>query len=114
MYNFRPWQSLEATGRSGSDGGFEVRGWEKVTDDTLENSAIDEENEPILSNYNSRLWLIQCKREKSINPKKIANYVKSLLSNNEPLYGIILVCSCDLSKKTRDTFKCECLDPAPL
>lgn len=29
-YDFRPWTQLEATGRSGSDDGFDARGFEPV------------------------------------------------------------------------------------
>ena len=30
-YEFRPWRKLEATGRAGSDAGFDARGFEIVT-----------------------------------------------------------------------------------
>src|SRR5947209_1674250 len=30
IYDFRDWQSIEATGRSGGDAGFDIRGFEKV------------------------------------------------------------------------------------
>ncbi len=29
MYSFKNWHSLELTGRSGSDDGFDIRGWER-------------------------------------------------------------------------------------
>lgn len=32
LYDFRQWRQLEATGRSGSDDGFDARGWEAVID----------------------------------------------------------------------------------
>jgi hypothetical protein len=30
LYDFRDWRYLEPTGRTGSDEGFDVRGWETV------------------------------------------------------------------------------------
>jgi hypothetical protein len=32
IYDFKPWHTLEATGRSGSDDGFDVRGLELGAD----------------------------------------------------------------------------------
>jgi hypothetical protein len=29
LYSFRDWNSIEATGRGGSDDGFDIRAWEK-------------------------------------------------------------------------------------
>lgn len=99
IYDFRDWKSLEATGRLGSDEGFDVRGWEVLP--SIE--PIDEEEEN--SVQEDRIWLIQCKREKSIAPKKIQRYAEEIISKTkEPLYGVILVAPCDFSKKTRDVF----------
>ena len=30
IYDYRDWQTIEATGRSGSDGGFDIRAYEKI------------------------------------------------------------------------------------
>jgi hypothetical protein len=49
-----------------------------------------------------RLWLIQCKREKSIAPKKLAKYARDI--KDSELYGVIFVAACDFSKKARDLF----------
>src|SRR5687768_2785672 len=72
LYDFRDWRQIEATGRSGADQGFDARGWEIAggtvfepdTEDILNDSALAEEG------VRDRLWLIQCKREKSISPAK--------------------------------------------
>jgi hypothetical protein len=57
IYDFRPWRHLEATGRSGSDDGFDARGFEitlghSVPDQTDEDAVEDKEAE-------DRIWLIR-------------------------------------------------------
>jgi hypothetical protein len=96
VYDFKDWYSLEATGRSGSDEGFDARGWELLS----EKEEEDDDENIIKSN----IWLIQCKREKSINPSKMAKYLDDILSSDEQIYGIIFSAACDFSKKTRDVF----------
>lgn len=90
-YDFRNWSDIEATGRSGNDGGFDVRAWEKL-------QATDEDED---ENKTDRPWLIQCKREKSIGPTKAEQYAKDVVKENKDLYGVLLVVSCDLSKDAR-------------
>ena len=112
-YDFKNWRRLEATGRSGSDDGFDARGYEIVandepTDDELEDAS---EGEGRLLRPD-RLWLIQSKREKSISPKKLSTYLdQTNLTDSEKLHGLIFVAACDFSKKSRDAFreKCESL-----
>jgi hypothetical protein len=54
----------------------------------------------------TRLWLIQCKREKTITPKKLGEYLEGLpQSRDEPIYGLIFAAACDLSKTSRDLFR---------
>ena len=50
-YDFRQWQQLEATGRAGSDDGYDARGWEIIGEqpDPMEDNEEDEEDEPHLS-----------------------------------------------------------------
>lgn len=91
VYDFRIWQKLEATGRSGSDEGFDVRGWEIVP--SQEEPVLDEdegERETELAKSEDRIWLIQCKREKQIGPKKLEAYLDGMPeSERTGLYGII-------------------------
>src|SRR4051812_14444173 len=68
-YDFRPWLSIEPTGRGGSDDGYDARAWERL--DTVEERDEDEE----ATAPTSRQWLIQCKREKQITPKKLGAYL---------------------------------------
>jgi hypothetical protein len=104
LYDFRDWQRLEATGRSGSDDGFDVRGVEgasaAVTDD--EDEDADRDGPPLPG---GRAWLIQCKREKAIAAKKITTYMDALKTTlQEGVYGIVFAAACDFSKATRDAF----------
>lgn len=104
LYDFRPWRDLEATGRTGSDEGFDARAWEMVGD--LAVAPLDEEDtdEPPPERA-ARQWLVQCKREKAIGPKKIETYLNGLPSVSQAdLYGIIFVAACDFSIASRDLF----------
>jgi hypothetical protein len=96
---------LEATGRSGSDDGFDARGIEAVYDpsndltDNEDGGEVEEIPPP------QRTWLIQCKREKAIAAKKIAGYMDALTTMlQDGVYGIIFAAACDFSKATRDIF----------
>ena len=104
LYDFRPWRDLEATGRSGSDEGFDARAWELTVPDVDEGAAEDQSDETE-DTRNARQWLIQCKREKIITPAKLKGYLDDLPDvQDEGLYGIIFVTACDFSKAARDVF----------
>jgi hypothetical protein len=107
-YYFRPWRQLEATGRSGSDDGFDARGFEGGARETAEIDPSTEhvetdEQEP---QSEERIWLIQCKREKAIAQKKMRGYLDAIPESEvRNLYGIIFAAACDFSKTTRDLFR---------
>lgn len=103
-YDFKVWNKIEATGRSGSDEGFDIRAFEKIIIDSDNGEADLEEDDSILQTSDDRLWLIQCKREKVITPTKIKKYAEDIVKNNKGLYGVIFACACDLSKSSRDIF----------
>ncbi|MGU3468829.1 restriction endonuclease [Methylobacterium sp. C33D] len=107
LYDFRTWRDLEATGRSGSDEGFDARGWEIVGGVSPVYIRGDDDVSPDEDDNDAddRQWLIQCKREKSISPAKLKAYLEDLPNvAQEKLYGIVFVAACDFSKKARDTF----------
>jgi hypothetical protein len=107
LYDFRPWRDLEATGRSGSDDGFDARGWEIVPGAVpeLSDDSSNEADDDRIDGEGARQWLIQCKREKSIAPTKLKNCLNDLPNvAEENLYGIVFVAACDFSRKTRDAF----------
>lgn len=110
IYDFRSWRRLEATGRSGSDDGFDARGYEMVNDDSL--PLDDGADDDTVIGATDRLWLVQCKRERTITPKKLAAYLDDTkLTDGENLHGIVFAAACDFSKTARDAFsqKCEAL-----
>lgn len=102
IYDFKEWQSLEATGRSGSDEGFDIRGLEgkQISEEEIQEEG---EDKPLVPPNEQRLWLIQCKRQKRISPENIKRCIEEI-KTEEKIYGIIFVTACDFSKKTRDAF----------
>src|SRR5947209_4958314 len=106
LWDFRQWRELETTGRTGSDDGFDARGWEIVSADNA-NDGDDDEDRPAESiPQPGRLWLIQCKREKVIGPTKLKNYLDEISGpDRRELHGIVFAAACDFSKKARDLFR---------
>ncbi|WP_100236895.1 hypothetical protein [Bradyrhizobium forestalis] len=106
VYDFRPWLRLEATGRAGSDDGFDVRGIEPgdaTTEEPDDTNDDDDESSAIDNPISERTWLIQCKREKTIGPTKLRKYLDEIgAEERKALYGIIFVASADSSKTSRD------------
>jgi len=113
-YEFKPWRRLEATGRSGSDDGFDARGYEIVTGERQLSDSVDEgesveERSSLDAGIDDRLWLIQCKRERAIGPKALIKYLEdNVLSQDEKLHGLVFTAACDFSKKARDDFATKC------
>jgi hypothetical protein len=104
-YDFRRWRMLEATGRAGSDDGYDARGFE-ITDGLADEpqEARDIDDEPITPEpATDNLWLIQCKRERVITPAKIKQHLSEIPeAEARKVYGVIFAAACDFSKKTRD------------
>ncbi len=106
IYDFKNWRQLEPCGRSGNDGGFDIRGWEI----TGSQEDIVEEDEDLKDSFfNDNIWLIQCKREKQITPKKLVGYVEEILKKNKnAIFGIIFVAACNFSEAARKKFLAIC------
>jgi hypothetical protein len=110
VYDFRQWRRLEATGRLGSEQGFDIRGWETTPIAAEELEENDEAEETDAAPPADRLWLFQCKREKSISPKQLKGYLDEIrIDPAVPLYGAVFVAACDFSKKARDAFREWCI-----
>lgn len=99
-YDFRDWQSIEATGRGGGDDGFDIRAIERVTLNVDDGEVA--RDHPIDGN----LWMIQCKRQKRIAPSQVKSILQDISSENPP-YGYILAAPADFTKKSYDVFRDE-------
>ena len=98
IYDFKDWKSIEATGKMGADDGIDILAIENklVVTDELKKEFRSEE----------LTWIVQCKREKSITPKKIIKIIENDLDQQDEVpYGYIIAASTNFSKKTRDNFK---------
>lgn len=102
IYDFRDWQSIEATGKSGSDEGFDIRAYEKV--ETAPPTIDDEEQIEPSHPMEGNLWMIQAKREKEIGPKRLEKILDDIDSNSPP-YGYILAAPANFSKDSYDVFR---------
>ncbi|MBP1096530.1 hypothetical protein [Bradyrhizobium diazoefficiens] len=108
IYDFRNWRELEPTGRSGSDDGFDARGFEVVSGEALVEPEETEGDGEVssASPIEDRVWLVQCKREKTIPPKKLVGYLRDIPEGDRAgLYGLIFVGASDFSKLARDSFR---------
>lgn len=105
IYDYKDWQTIEATGRSGKDGGFDVRAYEKLN---INSSSIENDDEDLGAKepMEGNLWMIQGKREKAIGPKRIKEILADVNSKNPP-YGYILAASANFSKDSYDIFRDE-------
>lgn len=107
IYDFKDWQSIEATGRGGSDDGFDIRGYERVSADREpeDNRTDEEEDEPHPMEGN--LWMFQCKREAKLGPREVSKIIKECIKAGSPPYGFVLAAPANFSKKSFDMFRDE-------
>ncbi len=109
LYDYREWNEIEATGRSGGDEGFDIRAWERGADaepvaETADGQDDQDKGDQV-GDARGRQWLVQCKREKAITPAKMERYLTDLPDvKAEGIYGLLFVAACDFSKTTRDRF----------
>jgi hypothetical protein len=103
-YDFRQWKSLEATGRSGSDDGIDIRGIE-----IFRPKEAEPQDEPVPEQaLEERLWIFQCKRERSFAASRVRSAVSESITGSSPTpHGFVLAIAADVSKKTRDAFRQE-------
>ena len=109
IYDFRTWRQLEATGRAGSDDGYDARGWEIVADADAADGDEDEDGGREESHGTDRKWMIQCKRELKIGPTKLKGYLEGVSEEDRAsLHGFIFAACCDFSLESRDAFREWC------
>lgn len=101
IYDFRDWQTIEATGKGGDDDGFDVRAYERVF-----STNVGEDGNETVHPMEGNIWMIQCKRDKAIPPSKIKAILLDIDPDNPP-YGYILAAATNFSKKAHDAFREE-------
>jgi Restriction endonuclease len=104
IYDFKDWQSIEATGRSGDDAGFDIRAFERISQSIPDDDG--ESSEPAAHPMDGPRWMIQVKREKTLTPSDVKRILKDV-DPNDPPYGYILAASAVFSKKSYDAFRDE-------
>ena len=109
LYDFRDWQSLEPTGRSGADDGYDARGWEVIRDQGSRTAqevteSVDDAESPAT---NVRPWMIQCKRQRELGPSAVKKIVTESIQGDNPPYGFLLVAPVNFSKRAYDAFRGE-------
>lgn len=105
-YDFRQWQTIESTGRGGADDGFDIRAYEVLPASTT--TADDEgEREDAPHPMEGNLWMIQCKRERELGPKRVEAIVSEAVNRDAPPFGYILAAPANFSKAAHDKFREE-------
>ncbi len=105
-YDFRVWKSIESTGRGGADDGFDVRAYEHVEQRNQQDFSDEEPDEP-RHPMEGNLWMIQCKREKEVGPKKVSKIIADGVDAESPPYGYVLAAPVHFSKAAHDKFREE-------
>jgi len=106
-YDLRTWKSLEATGRSGADDGIDIRGIELHTEGGSGAEPENDEADALLL-PTERLWIFQCKREKTFEPNRIRKAIdESIGEGSASPHGFVLAVAADVSKRARDVFRRE-------
>jgi hypothetical protein len=90
IYDFRDWQNIEATGRAGSDDGFDIRAFERLP--PQEQPEDQEESVEARHPMDGPRWMIQGKREKTLTPSDVKKILADVDANDPP-YGYILAAS---------------------
>lgn len=104
-YDLKQWQSIESTGRGGADDGFDIRAYEVALQSFPLVDEGTEEDGPHPMEGN--LWMVQCKREKELGPKRVKDILIEAVNPESPPYGYILAAPVHFSKKTHDIFREE-------
>jgi hypothetical protein len=106
-YDFRRWQAIESTGRGGADEGFDIRAYEALYPESTsvvgEYGGQEDNPHPMEGN----LWMIQCKRERTLGPRRVEAIINETVNRDSPPYGYILAAPSNFSKAAHDKFREE-------
>lgn len=81
---------LEHTGRTGNDSGIDIKGNIK------------------LPSGKSDVWIIQCKRQKSISGSELKAIVDLVEASGVLHHKLLIIVSCDVSKRNREILEVHC------
>lgn len=105
IYDFRDWQTIEATGRGGSDDGFDIRAYDRnATSNRVEER--DEDDVAGLGPMDGNQWMIQVKREKALAAAAIRKILQDVDASKPP-YGYVLAAPATFSKAAYDAFRAD-------
>src|SRR4051812_40432806 len=80
--------------------GFDARGFEMVPGGEVLQDEGDQDTDIAAPD---RLWLIQCKRERTISPRKMQRHLAAFPRQSRlDLYGLVFAAACEFSKTPRD------------
>lgn len=104
LYDFKDWNNVQSTGIAGSDEGFDIRAWEKKYIPSPSENEAETDTSSVIP-VDGKLWMIQCKRESEIGPKRVGKIIDEGIpdKDNAP-HGYILVAPANFSKKSFDKF----------
>lgn len=103
IYDYRDWLSIEATGRGGGDDGYDIRAFERpTTGPTVQDEDADDDP---FEGAQGRRWMIQCKREKELGPKRVRDIIEDAVTEDDPPFGYVLAAPANFSKKAYDEFR---------
>src|SRR3989339_641056 len=87
-YRFINWENIDPLGRSGADGGIDIRATERTDDNKL------------------NVWFIQCKRYRKFSSRQAKQVVTEIINKNKrPPNKLLLIVACDVSRKCSDDFQ---------
>jgi hypothetical protein len=103
----RDWVTIEAIGRTGADEGVDIRAVEGTRRPaSAEGDADVDDLDEMELRRTSRLWLIQCKRERQIGPTKARRYARETVPEGAVVPSVlVLAAACDFSHATRQAFR---------
>lgn len=109
LHGYRDWQRIEATGRGGSDDGFDIRAYERTVIVERADTEDDEDREQAIV-AEGNLWMIQCKREKRLSAARIVAIIDEAVRREAPPYGYVLAAPVNFTKRSYDAFRTALID----
>lgn len=99
-HGFRPWRSLEATGRLGRDQGVDIHGVEVGPAEAMQQDDSEPESRESPPT-DERAWVIQCKRAKTFAAADARRVVAEAVPDGaDQPYGLVVAVAADVTTET--------------